>query len=253
MSNGLEGKSDEGRGIENSRDISGLTPRQRQILEFIDGYAGERGFPPTIREIQNAVGLRSTSSVHAQLKNLEEAGHIKREPSRRRALGITYQSRRQGPEAFSLGVLSIRTKPTCDVESVVEIPLVGRIAAGQPLQSFELEAEDAIPVPAGVFPELKVDDAESGNIFFLRVSGDSMVGAGINEGDLVLVRRQITARSGEIVVAEVWGETTVKRLRISKTKIGLEPENPFYSVIEADPEEVRIIGKVIGLIRPIVA
>lgn len=210
-----------------------LTPRQHQILDFIDRYAKAKGFPPTVREIQNAVGLQSTSSVHAQLKNLEVAGHIKREPSLPRALGIARAAAR--PEG----------RPG----TVVEVRLVGRIAAGDPRAAIEAP-EDRLLLSWGAFRQVRRDDVEADRLFLLRVSGDSMVGAGINDGDLVLVKKQETADSGDVVVAVVGGETTVKRLRISRTAIALEPENPFYPTIEAKPSEVEIAGKVVGLIRP---
>ncbi len=229
-------------------DANKLTDRQKQILDFIDRYVNSRGFPPTVREIKNAVGLQSTSSVHAQLKNLEQAGRIVREPSRPRALGIPKSSSHSGQrKRASQASPQVGRKPRKN--ETVKVPLLGRIAAGSPRQPAEL-LEDTIDLHWTIFPEIQRHDIEEENLFLLRVSGDSMVGAGINDGDLVVVRRQPTARPGDVVVAIVEDEATVKRLRVSDSAIALEPANPYYSPIEADPFEVQIIGKVVGLVRP---
>ncbi len=231
-------------------DASDLTPRQRQILEFIDGYVRAKGFPPTVREIQKAVGFQSTSSVHAQLRNLESSGHIVREPSKPRALGLSREEPKSGqtwdgrpPSEGALGGLVSRGENPAAL-----VPLVGRVAAGSLTEAIE-SPDDLLAVQWDLFPEVRLEDVETGRLFFLRVKGDSMVGAGIHENDLVLVRRQPTARSGEVVVALIRGEATVKRLRISRSKVALEAENPFYDPIEVDPAELEIVGKVVGLIR----
>jgi repressor LexA len=241
-------RSETARMESNDSTVAGLSPRQRQILDFIERYAQERGFPPTVREIQGAVGLQSTSSVHAQLKNLEESGYIRREPSRPRALGIAPASSKSKRRSKRSRSTDTGARAESGV-STVDVPLVGRIAAGHPKEPIEA-VDEMLPLPWAAFRQVRHNDIEEGRLFLLRVSGDSMTGAGINDGDLALVRRQSTAGSGEVVVAIVDGETTVKRLRVSKSKIALEAENPFYSPIEADPSEVQIAGRVIGLIRP---
>ncbi len=230
---------------------SELTPRQRQILDFIDSYRQAKGFPPTVREIQKAVGLHSTSSVHAQLKNLESSGHIVREPSKPRALGLSREEstaqQSWGHRPASEDALGVGAARRGDNPAAL-VPLVGRVAAGSLVEAIE-SPDDLLAVQWDLFPEVRLEDVETGRLFVLRIKGDSMVGAGIHDNDLVLVRRQPTARSGEVVVALIGGEATVKRLRISRSKVTLEAENPFYDPIEIDPAELEIVGKVVGLIR----
>jgi repressor LexA len=206
-----------------------LTTRQQEIWQFLAEYVDAHGYPPTVREIGDAVGLASPSTVHAHLANLERAGLLKRDPTKPRAIELVGRKRQEAPE---------RTP-----SSVPTLPLVGQIAAGGPLLAEEaIEDEIAVPEPLG-------RDAD----FLLRVKGDSMVEAGILDGDIVVVRKQSDARAGEIVVAlvgddESADEATVKTFyRERDGRIRLQPENaalePLY------PEHVEILGKVTGVFR----
>jgi len=201
-------------------DTSGLTARQQRILEFIARTVRERGYPPTVREIGEAVGLTSSSSVHAQLANLERRGLLHKDPAKPRAMAL------EAPRA-----------------EAVPVPLLGRIAAGAPVLA-EQHIEEYLSVPTGF-----VDGTEH---FALRVAGDSMLGAGIMDGDVVVVRRQDDADDGDIVAALVPGpaedEATVKRLRRSHGAVTLVPENPAFEPFELDPEG-RILGKVVAVLR----
>lgn len=199
--------------------MSDLTPRQRRILEFIDATVRERGYPPTVREIGEAVGLTSSSSVHAQLENLERRGLLHKDPTKPRAIS------------------TVEPKP-----DAVVVPLLGRIAAGAPVLAAE-DVEEYLTVPMGL-----VSDAEH---FALRVAGDSMTGAGIMDGDTVVVRRQDDASDGDIVAALVPGpaedEATVKRLRRERGRILLVPENPALEPVEMT--DGRILGRVVAVLR----
>jgi repressor LexA len=199
--------------------MSDLTPRQRRILDFIGTTVRERGYPPTVREIGEAVGLTSSSSVHAQLANLERRGLLHKDPTKPRAISTS------------------EPKPDAAV-----VPLLGRIAAGAPVMAAE-NVEAYLTVPMGF-----VDGAEH---FALRVAGDSMIGAGIMDGDTVVVRRQDAAADGDIVVALVPGpaedEATVKRLQRERGRVMLVPENPRLEPFEMT--EGRILGKVVAVLR----
>jgi repressor LexA len=204
-----------------------LTERQRQILDFLTSYVDAHGYPPTVREIGEAVGLASPSTVHAHLANLERAGLLKRDPTKPRALELIERSRPQ---------------PVAD--DVHRLPLVGDIAAGGPLLAAE-NVEDHLAVPE----TLARGDGEE---FLLRVKGDSMVNAGILDGDIVVVHRQPDARNGEIVVAlagqdEGADEATVKRFYREAGRVRLQPENDALEPIYAD--HVQILGKVTGVFR----
>jgi repressor LexA len=199
----------------------GITARQQRILDFIARTVRDRGYPPTVREIGEAVGLTSSSSVHGQLANLERRGLLRRDPTKPRAIGLA-------PD---------EAHPRAAV-----VPLFGRVAAGAPLMADE-NVEEYLPVPMGF-----VDRAEH---FALRVSGDSMIGAGILDGDVVIVRRQDDASSGDIVVAVMPGaaedEATVKRLSRRGTKLILVPENSALEPFEM--RDGRIAGKVVAVLR----
>ncbi len=198
-----------------------LTPRQQRIVEFIRRTVRERGYPPTVREIGEAVGLTSSSSVHAQLANLQRKGLLRRDPSKPRAIELADQ------------------RPAAS-ESV---PLVGRIAAGAPVLAEE-NIEDYLAVPAHLVGE--------GELFALRVDGDSMVEAGILDGDLVVVRRQDVAADGDIVAALLPGpaepEATIKRLRRRGGRLTLVPENPAVKPLPM-PEGGRVLGVVTAVLR----
>ncbi len=200
-----------------------LTARQRRILDFIGTTVRERGYPPTVREIGEAVGLTSSSSVHSQLANLERRGLLHKDPTKPRAIGLAADGEHpvQG----------------------VAIPLMGRIAAGAPLLAEE-NVEEYLTVPVGF--------ADSVDHFALRVEGESMTGAGILDRDVVVIRRQDDADDGDIVAALLSGpaeeEATVKRLHRRGSAVELVPENPSMSPFPMDPEG-RILGKVVAVLR----
>lgn len=210
-----------------------LTQRQREVYEFVVRYADEHGYPPTVREIGEAVGLASPSTVHAHLANLERAGYLRRDPTKPRALELTRRERRAATASVAVP----------EVGEVRVLPLVGEIAAGGPLLAEE-NIQDRLAVPEPL--------SRGGEEFLLRVKGESMVEAGILDGDYVVVQRQQTARDGDIVVAlagqdEAADEATVKRFFREKGRIRLQPENasmgPLY------PEHVSVLGKVVGVFR----
>jgi repressor LexA len=199
-----------------------LSDRQQRILEFIRSEVATKGYPPSVREIGNAVGLRSSSTVHGHLTKLEELGYIRRDLSKPRAIELLDDS------------MPSRTR-------VIDVPLVGKVTAGAPVLAVE-NIEDYFPIPK--------DFVEHEDVFMLRVKGDSMVDAGILDGDFVLVNRQETAFNGEIVVALIDGEeATVKRFFHEGTHIRLQPENAAMDPLIV--EDVRILGKVIGVFRRI--
>lgn len=201
-----------------------LTKRQQEIFDFIKRYSAKYGYPPTVRDIGKAVGLASSSTVHAHLANLEKIGMIRRDPSKPRALELLD-----------------RVGET--VRSVVApggLPLVGSVAAGAPILAEE-NIEEHITVPA----EAGGSDGE----FILRVRGESMIDAGMLDGDLVVVRRQDTASDGEIVVALVGEEATVKRFFRESDHIRLQPENATMEPIRS--KDVQLVGKVVGLLRSV--
>jgi repressor LexA len=207
-----------------------LTGRQREIYDFLSDYARERGYPPTVREIGEAVGLASPSTVHAHLANLERAGLLRRDPTKPRALELVGRDRDEGSRSDA------RT---------LSLPLVGEIAAGGPLLAEE-NVEDYLEVP-----ELL---AAGGADFLLRVKGESMIQAGILDGDYVVVRKQQDARSGDIVVAlagedESADEATVKRFFREEGRVRLQPENDALEPIYV--QHVQILGKVIGVFRQV--
>ena len=205
-----------------------LTDRQRQVLEFIDAEVRERGYPPSVREIGEAIGLSSSSTVHAHLAALEDKGFLKRDPSKPRALELIYDS--------SSGT-AIERRP------VRHIPLLGDVAAGTGMMLQDNPViEETIPLPE--------DFTGAGQLFMVRVRGDSMVDAGILDGDYVVVRQQPTAEGGDIVVASLNGEeATVKTYLRRRGKIVLRPENPTMPEMVLDPADVAIFGKVVTLLR----
>ena len=208
-----------------------LTGRQREIWNFVVEYVDRHGYPPTVREIGEAVGLASPSTVHAHLANLERAGLLRRDPTKPRALELIGRERREAQPVAG------------ELADVLRLPLVGEIAAGGPLLA-EQNVEDYVAVPEPL--------ARGGEEFLLRVKGDSMINAGILDGDLVVVRREQTARDGEIVVAlagedELADEATVKRFFRENGRIRLQPENDALEPIYAD--HVQILGVVTGVFR----
>jgi repressor LexA len=203
-----------------------LTARQREILDTIEQYQRERGFPPSVREIGEAVGLTSPSTVHAHLASLQKLGYLKRDPSKPRAIEVRFDATSGG---------AVDRRPTRHV------PLVGDVAAGTDVLAQE-NIEETLPLPA--------DFTGDGDLFMLRVRGDSMIDAAIVDGDFVVCRAQPTAANGEIVVAGIPGdEATVKTYRRSGRKITLLPANERLEPMDFDPSEVTIYGKVVTVLR----
>jgi repressor LexA len=203
-----------------------LTERQQQVLDYIKRSVEERGYPPAVREIGDAVGLSSPSSVHAQLNSLVEAGMIKKDPSKPRAIMIMDER-----PASAAPVEERRTR---------DVPVLGRIAAGTPILAAE-QVDEYMALPT----ELVGD----GPVFLLELKGDSMVDAGIHEGDLVAIHKQPHARDGEIVAALIDGEeATVKRLQRHDGKVFLHSENPAYEPM-VFTDGVELIGKVVSVLR----
>ncbi|MDQ3646200.1 MAG: transcriptional repressor LexA [Actinomycetota bacterium] len=210
--------------------VEGLTDRQRQTLRFIAEMVAERGYPPSVRETCEALGLASSSTVHSHMQALQRKGFLKIDPTKPRAIEVLFDAETDLP---------IERRPARSV------PLLGRIAAGTPIMAEE-HVEEIYPMPA----ELVGD----GNIFMLEVAGDSMIDAGIFDGDYVIVRQQPTARSGEIVAAMMpseYGdapEATVKTIRHRGSAVIFEPANEAFEPFEA-PQGTEILGKVVAVFR----
>lgn len=198
-----------------------ISPKQQEILDFLKSEILNKGFPPAVREICEAVHLKSTSSVHSHLETLEKNGYIRRDPTKPRAIEII-------DDNFNL------TR-----REVVNVPLVGTVAAGQPLLAVE-NVDSYFPIPAEFMPNAQT--------FMLEVKGDSMINAGILNGDKVIVEQRATASNGEMVVALVEDSATVKTFYKENGYIRLQPENDFMDPIIVHGE-VQIIGKVIGVLR----
>ena len=207
-------------------DASGLTPRQQRVLTVIHESVSSRGYPPSMREIGEKVGLTSSSSVAHQLRTLEEKGFIKRDPNRPRALTVSLPS-----DQDETGINDARPTPTY-------VPMVGRIAAGGPILAEE-RIEEVFPLPK----ELVGD----GTLFLLEVVGDSMIDAAICSGDYVVIRQQPTAENGEIVAALIDGEATVKTFQRKDGQVWLLPHNDAYEPI--DGTHATILGKVTTVLR----
>jgi repressor LexA len=197
-----------------------LTKRQQEIFDFIGRYSAKHGYPPTVRDIGKAIGLTSSSTVHAHLANLEKIGMIRRDPTKPRALELLVE-----------GAKKI-------VSPAGGLPIVGRVAAGSPILAEE-NIEDYVEVPP-------IAGGDSGE-YVLKISGDSMKDAGILDGDHVVVRPQDTARNGEIVVALMGEEATVKRYFREADHIRLQPENDSHEPIRS--REVQVLGSVVGVCR----
>ncbi|MFI5025734.1 MAG: transcriptional repressor LexA [Solirubrobacterales bacterium] len=198
-----------------------LTKRQKEIFEFIRGYGAKHGYPPTVREIGKAVGLTSSSTVHAHLANLEKIGLLRRDPTKPRAIELLVEKARKvirGPG----------------------LPIVGAVAAGEPILAEE-NIEEYVEVPEAIGGE----DSD----YVLRVKGDSMRDAGILEGDYVVVKSSEKANNGEIVVALLDDEATVKRFFKEKDRIRLQPENKAYKPIRT--KDAQLLGRVVGVFRKV--
>ena len=203
-----------------------LPARQRQILECIDASMRERGYPPSVREIGETVGLGSTSTVHSHLSTLQRLGFLRRDPSKPRAIEVRWD-----PQSGA----AVERRP------IRHVPLVGEVAAGTDVLAQE-NVEEVVPVPADLTGE--------GDLFMLKVRGDSMIDAGILDGDFVVVRSQPDARNGEIVVAGIPGEeATVKTYTRSGDQVVLLPSNPRLSPMEFSAADVQIFGRVVTVMR----
>ncbi|MGH3910531.1 MAG: transcriptional repressor LexA [Pseudonocardiaceae bacterium] len=216
--------------LEDSAGSDDLTPRQRRVLEVIRDWVGRLGYPPSVREIGEAVGLTSTSSVAHQLRALERKGYLRRDPNRPRAVGV------RPAEIISEAEEPVSEEPSRPTPTYV--PVVGRIAAGGPILAEEA-VEDVFPLPREIVGE--------GSLFLLRVVGDSMVEAAITDGDWVVVRQQPTADNGDIVAAMIDGEATVKTFKRRDGHIWLLPHNPSYEPIPGD--EATVLGRVVAVLR----
>ena len=196
-----------------------LTKRQREIFDYVKQYGAEHGYPPTVRDIGKAIGLTSSSTVHAHLANLEKLGLLRRDPTKPRAIEVLVDRAKAAVAPSGL-------------------PVVGQVAAGQPVLADE-NIEEYVPVP-------QIAGGDEGE-FVLRVKGDSMINAGIFEGDYVVVRPQKTASDGEIVVALLGDEATVKRFYKEKDQVRLQPENDALEPIRS--RDVTLVGRVVGVCR----
>ena len=203
-----------------------LSGKKRQILDFIESCLRERGYPPSVREIGEAVGLTSSSTVHAHLASLQQLGYLRRDPTKPRALEVRYDA---------------QSGAAVDKGKVRHVPLLGDVAAGTDVLAQE-NVEELLPLPE--------DFTGAGNVFMLRVRGESMIDAGIFDGDYVVVRHQPGAEKGEIVVAGIPGEeATVKIYTRKGNKVVLLPANERFSPMEFDPADVTIFGKVVTVLR----
>jgi repressor LexA len=203
-----------------------LTPRQRQILECIDASMRAKGYPPSVREIGEQVGLGSPSTVHSHLATLQRLGYLRRDPSKPRAIEVLFD-----PQSGA----AVERRP------VRHVPLVGEVAAGTDVLAQE-NVEEMVPVPA--------DMTGDGDLFMLQVRGDSMIDAGILDGDYVVVKSGTEAKKGEIVVAGIPGEeATVKTYGRQGDKVVLTPHNPRLEPMVFDPDEVQVFGRVVTVMR----
>ena len=202
-----------------------LSAKQLKILEFIKTELQNKGYPPAVREICKAVNLKSTSTVHGHLERLEKKGYIRRDPTKPRAIEILDKDN---------SIFDFSRK------EIVDVPIVGRVTAGEPILAVQ-NIEDTFPLP--------IDFVGNDSVFMLKVKGESMIGAGILDGDFVLVRQQNTAMNGEIVVALLDEEATIKRFYKEKGYFRLQPENQFMEPIIV--KDVFILGKVTGVYRKI--
>ncbi|WP_073481898.1 transcriptional repressor LexA [Streptoalloteichus hindustanus] len=232
---------------DNSANTDELTPRQRRVLEVIRDHLERNGYPPSVREIGEAVGLTSTSSVAHQLRALERKGYLRRDPRRPRTVGVLppdavpgagVWARPGGPSTAPAEPGEAAPAASSPAVQPAYVPVVGRIAAGGPILA-EQAIEDVFPLPKEIVGE--------GSLFLLRVVGDSMVDAAITDGDWVVVRQQPDADSGDIVAAMIDGEATVKTLKRRDGHVWLMPHNPAYEPILGD--EAAILGRVVAVLR----
>jgi repressor LexA len=208
------------------RRMEGLSTRQRQVLEFIDESLRSRGYPPSVREIGEAVGLSSPSTVHSHLAALEDKGFLRRDPTKPRAIDLVYEP--------------LSTAPV-ERATVRYVPLVGDVAAGTGVLASE-QIQETLPLPE--------DFTGGGDLFMVKVRGESMIEAGIFDGDYIVVRSQPSAEPGDIIVAGIPGEeATVKTFLRRRNKVVLRPANPALVDMIYDPAEITIYGKVVTVLR----
>lgn len=208
--------------------MKNMSDKQKKVLDFIEAQINSNGYPPSVREICGAMNFKSSSTAHNYLKLLEERGMITKAATKNRAIRLTNSN-----------VGNVRYPDSGYSEGIVNVPVVGRVAAGQPVLAQE-NITDTFPVSS--------DKVSGSTVFMLKIKGDSMIDAGILDKDLILVRQQSTAENGDIVVALIGDESTVKRFYKEKDRIRLQPANPDYDAIIID-KDVSILGKVIGLYR----
>ena len=203
-----------------------LTPRQQEILVFIEKTVGDRGYPPSVREIGEAVGLASPSTVHSHLHTLQRLGYLRRDPTKPRAIEVTADS---------------ESGTTAERRPTRHVPLVGDVAAGTGVLAQE-QGEELVPLPA--------DFTGDGELFMLRVRGESMIDAGILDGDFIVAKVQTDVRSGDVVVAGIPGEeATVKTYQRKGDHVVLEPSNPTMEPMVFEPGEIQVYGKVVTVLR----
>ena len=212
------------------RDPDSLNKREKAILKYIEKEVATNGYPPSVREIGKAVGLKSTATVHGYISKLEEKGYVKKESQKGRTLKLLKGGANQTPKNAD--------KPVYNGKELVDVPVIGKITAGEPILAFE-NVTDTFPIPLDF-----VGNSES---FMLVVRGESMIEAGILSGDYILVRKQNNAENGEIVVALIEDEATVKTFYKEKDHIRLQPENSTMDPIIVP--NCEILGKVIGVFR----
>ena len=212
-------------------EMTDLNKRERAILKFIEKQINEKGYPPSVREIGKAVGLKSTATVHGYLAKLQEKGYIKKEQQKGRTLKLL---------KGGLGENKPTEKPVYSGKELVDVPVIGKITAGQPILAVE-NVTDTFPIP--------IDFVGNSESFMLTVRGESMIEAGILDGDYILVKRQNDARNGQIVVALIEDEATVKTFYKEKDHIRLQPENSTMEPIIVP--DCKILGKVAGVFRKI--
>ncbi|WP_094292091.1 transcriptional repressor LexA [Mycobacterium neumannii] len=231
----MDSSSDKPDGTGGARSVdSGLTERQRTILDVIRASVTNRGYPPSIREIGDAVGLTSTSSVAHQLRTLERKGYLRRDPNRPRAVDV------RGADDHVTPIVATELAGSDALPEPTFVPVLGRIAAGGPILAEEA-VEDVFPLPRELVGE--------GSLFLLKVVGDSMVDAAICDGDWVVVRQQNVADNGDIVAAMIDGEATVKTFKRTRGQVWLMPHNPAFDPIPGN--DAAVLGKVVTVIRKI--
>lgn len=208
--------------------------KQQLILDFVNKQVEEKGYPPSVREICQAVGFKSTSTVHSYLKKLADQGLLHKDPTKPRALKIIKNNDNKNTSVNNENLNNYYSR-----KELVDVPIVGKVTAGQPILAIE-NIEDTFPLP--------VEITQNSTVFMLKVQGDSMIESGIFDNDLVLVKQQSTANNGDIVVALIGDEATVKTFYKEKDHIRLQPQNKYYDPIIVK-DNVSVLGKVIGVFR----